>query len=403
MLESDLPQVSSNKFNNWCEKKGLISENETKTQKAFQYMVRKDLTRAEKSAFFLHELTECDGFEFVVFSSSKLTHHITLNEKIVLVPCFTMRDRINLQDQISLKTLDMEKRSRFVYDGWVPISDWSEENVRKTLKKIDKALSSFSLKIGTYFEWFPKYEGQDQDSSYQFTKEHLEELEKITSKIETLPQEDHEAVYRSIGWLSQAFRLDDPAAKFLFFILAVESLSYYIEKEAKDNSILLQLRADTRTKKERKENMQFCIEQNLGDLEKNPVESIKKAYLNCIETGSTQTIKSHIAKLHGEDSETFKLLFEKKGEEESLYNFRHKIAHGDIYTITESERQRIENRLWDAERVARGYLQKVIKNIFKIENISTKFTAEIYISPDNMIGGKGIRFHGPTHMAIVYG
>ncbi|AFS81264.1 hypothetical protein NKOR_06965 [Candidatus Nitrosopumilus koreensis AR1] len=403
MSDSIFPQIEGNKFNNWCERKIVISESDLKTQKAFRYAARKDLTTAEGSAFFLHELTNCDGFEFVAFSSSKLTNPITLNGNITLVPCFTLGNRISKDDPIGLKTMDMDRRSRFVYDGWLPISDWSEDNVRKSLKEIDKALSSFSLKTGTYFEWLPKYESHDHGSSYQFTEEHLQELENITSKLENIPQEDHYAIYRSIGWLSQSFRLNDPSAKFLFFILTIESLAYYIEKEAKENSSLIQFRADNRTKSERKENMKNCIEQSLSELGKNPIESIKNAYLNCIETGSTQTLKSHIEKLHGKDSETYKLLFEKQSEDMSLYNLRHKIAHGNSYTITESEREKIKNRLWDAERVARGYLLKILKTLFGIEHFSTKFTAEIFVSAGNMVGSKGMKYGGPVHMAILYG
>ena len=259
MTNSDGLQIGGNKFNQWCERKGLICDDQSKIKKAYQYTARKDLTKAESSAFFLHELTNCDGFEFVAFSSAKLPSPITLKDKIILVPCFKTSKALDLKDPVNQKTIEMEKRSRFIYDGWIPIIDWSEEQVRNSIKKIDKALSAFSLKVGTYFEWKPKYDS-DQGSSFLFTTEHLQELELVTSRLEKIPKEDQEAIYRSFGWLSQAFRLNEPAAKFLFLILTIESLVTYIEKEANDDSSLIQFRADTKTKSERRADTTKCLE-----------------------------------------------------------------------------------------------------------------------------------------------
>src|SRR5262245_8655920 len=74
-----------------------------------------------------------------------------------------------------------------------------------------------------------------------------------------------EALHLSIGWLSQASRLDQPAARFLFCILAIEALATYIEEEAPDESPLARLRAERLTKAERQGRRERCIDETLGE------------------------------------------------------------------------------------------------------------------------------------------
>jgi len=202
------------------------------------------------------------------------------------------------------------------------------------------------LKVETYFDWKPKYGSNKGSMIFPFNKEHLNDLRLISSKLEKLPIDDIIAIYKSFGWLSQAFRLNDPIAKFLFLILSIESLATYIETKSTINSSLYKFRVSKEiTKTERRDETILCLEPYLKDWKSNPYESVRKAYQECIETGSTQLIKNHMSNLFGTESEVFELLFGKINDAESLYSsIRHNIAHGTTNIINEVDRQNIEKK-----------------------------------------------------------
>lgn len=404
MSTIDTPVITGQKFNKWCHREAPSCNDRGKIQRAFAFAARKDLTISEGSAFFLHELTNCDGFEFVAFSNARLSNTTHLSNGVILVPCFILNmDGMSLQDPMVQKTTDMEKKGRLVYDGWIPITDWSVSGVRIAIRKIDEALSTFSLKVQAYFEWRPKYEARDMESTYLFTEDHLNDLETLSKKLDSLGNEDRNAFYRSLSWFSQAFRLKEPSAKFLFFILSLESLVSYIEKDAKPDSVFIGLKADVRTTSEKNTERKQCIDSYLAQLNTNPTQAITDAYFKCIETGSTKLLQNHMEKFWTRDSEPYKLLFEKQNNEESLYSLRHKIAHGSHDTLSEIEREMIANRLFDAERVARSYLHSIIEDCFAMSPLKTQMQAEIYMSAGSMVASGGATFAGPTEMAIVYG
>src|SRR4029450_946634 len=131
-------------------------------------------------------------------------------------------------------------------------------------------------------------------TSYDFEDHHLQDLEAIAGLLSALPEDDRVAVYRSIGWLSQAFRLDQPAARFLFCIFAIEALVTYIEEEAPDDSPLARLRAERLTRAERRARRERCIDETLGEwLQRNKTQAIEKSYFNCVE-GIKQRLKRHL-------------------------------------------------------------------------------------------------------------
>lgn len=404
MTHVDLPIITGQKFNKWCHRQAASCNDQAQAQRAFAFAARKDLTTSEGSAFFLHELTNCDGFEFVAFSNVKLSKYVHLGDGVILVPCFIPNlDGMRLQDPMVQKTTEMEKKARMVYDGWIPITDWSVEEVRKTIRKVDEALSTFSLKTQAYFEWRPKYEAKDMESTYIFTEEHLADLEKLSKKLDSLNMEDRNAFYRSLSWFSQAFRLKEPSAKFLFFILSMESLVTYIEKDAKSDSVFIALKANTQTKQEKNTERKQCLDKYLSQLDTNPTQAIIDAYFKCVETGSTKLFQSHMEKFWTSESEPYKLLFEKQQNEESLYGLRHKIAHGSHDTLSELEREMIVSRLFDAERIARSYLISLIEDCFGIVQSKTQMYAEMFMSAGSAIVGGGAVLSGPTEMAIIYG
>jgi len=190
---------------------------------------RKALSPSERAAFFLHELTGCAGLEFVAFSNATLEDPVVLSHGVVIVPCFLSNlGGLRIDDTLLQQTKMMRERNRFVYDGWIPIATWEDDVVRASVRRVDEALSVFSLRTRASFDWEPKYPAFGQGAeTYKFESRHLEELEAVARTVDCLTDSDRNEIYRSLAWLSQSIRVGEPAARFLFSILAIESLATY--------------------------------------------------------------------------------------------------------------------------------------------------------------------------------
>ena len=144
-----------------------------------------------------------------------------------------------------MKTLKMMESGEYIYDGWIAIDNWDEKNISDVIQSISEALLVYSLRIGSFFKWKPKYidDYEPKSCSDLGAKENAIFL-MLYNNIKKVNEEDKRAIYRSISWLNQGRIVDNPSARFLFYILLIESLVTYIEKEAKPNSWLFHLKCD---------------------------------------------------------------------------------------------------------------------------------------------------------------
>lgn len=395
-----MPSITTRKYNSWCEKRALVCADQDKIRRATAFFTRHDLAPSERATFYIHELTNCEGLEFVAFSNTELRNTILLPYGVVLVPCFLSDiDGQSAQNPLVQLTMKMVRESRFIYDGWIPIQTWDEQNVRKAVRNIDEALSVFCLRGRTFFDWEPKYPAPDESTSiYKFESRHFQELEEITRILDSLGQGDRNALYRSLAWLSQGLRLNEPAARFFFSILAIESLATYIEEKAQDDSPLVVLRTRPFTEAEREKCIEDCLLENLQD---NPTEAIRRAYFDCV-VSITQQLKRHFRHVFQSDPELFTLLFEQKVEGKSLYDLRHDVAHGSADALSEVQRERIQQRVWDAEKVARRYILTVFETALGAQPFSKGIKAALWLGIQNSVVSSEDMYQGPTHMAVLY-
>ena len=201
--------VPSGKYNRWCERRPLICGDEEKLRRSDVYVRQDNLTYSEKTAFYLHELVNCEGLEFVAFSNIRLNEPIELPGHITIVPCFLPNLRNNIRHPLAQLTIQMATRSRFIYDGWLPIGEWEVRDVREAIIKIDSALSLFALRCSAWFSWEPKYSGiSRQDSYYEFNPSHVREIGKSSQFIDSLSSVDASALLRSIAWLVYRRRIN---------------------------------------------------------------------------------------------------------------------------------------------------------------------------------------------------
>ena len=274
-------RIPHGKYNKWCERRPLVCNDEAIISKARKHLVKKELTSIEKAAIFLHDLVNCQGLEFVAFSSARFRKPVILPGEVILVPCFLPEiEGKSWKDPLVRLTYRMMEHSRFIYDGWIPISDWHIESVREAIRKVDETLTIFSIQERIWFTWEPKYMlSQMYPSSQEIEDQHLQEIENLSRFIDSWIDDDSRAFYRSAAWLSQSLILPQPAARFLFCIFAIESLANYFERKATNDSVFSSLKASPVRENKREK----CIEDTLNRLyANNPVSAVTSAYFECV-------------------------------------------------------------------------------------------------------------------------
>lgn len=404
MSAYDLPN-GSGKYNVWCERRPLVCADDERHFRAAAVFARLDLSPSEQAAYFLHDMTDCKGLEFVVFSNAEFSGPVLLTGGVILVPCFLHEIQGHgPDDQLLQLTLRMHSECRFIYDGWVPINTWDDAHVRRAVRSIDEALSILCLHGSISCDWEPKYSSpRCLRSTYKLQEIHLLEFERLASPINALSESDKRALYRSLGWLSQSLRLSEPAAKFLFSVLAIEALAIYIETTAPDEeSPFAALRAERVPRPERRARREECIHNVISEwLSKDPTKAVETAYFDCV-VGIQRRLKAHLERVFGADREPVALLFEQQVEEKSLYALRHDIAHGTPDILSEAQRQQIHRRVWDIERTARRYIMEVLKVALGVQPLQEKLTASMPLPMQNAVLSSANMYQGPTHMAVLY-
>ena len=394
--------VPSGKYNKWCERRHLVCADEGKIDKAFKYASDKNLTLSEMAAFYTHELVDCQGLEFVVFSNARINLPVELPGNITLVPCFLAQSK-GADSVIAQLTLEMARRACFVYDGWLPIGDWQIDSVRKSVRRIDSALSVFALRASAWFSWEPKYSPIIRDGTYyNFESEDMMQVNELSKTISEMKEPDAQAFLSSIGWLSQSVRSNEPAARFLFGILAIESLATYIEEESAEGSAFSELKSEQLTRQQRKEWRQTCIRDNIARLlDVEPEKAVKTAYFDCI-VGIRQRLESHLMNVFCDETEPIELLFKLKVDGKTLYELRNEIAHGRMDALSEVQREAVITRAWDVERVAREYTLKVLGVVIDRELDESVTLESIAFQLRDGITSHEDMYKGPIHMAQVY-
>lgn len=402
-MSLDFPlELPQGKYNKWCERRPLVCAQEERIFGADRYVLDNSLTLSEKAAFYVHELVNCQGLEFVVFSNARIKRPVVLPGNIMIVPCF-LTELKNTDSLLAQLTLEMTHRACFVYDGWLPIADWQKDNVRKAVRMIDSALSIFALRASAWFSWEPKYSPIERAGlCYEFEQGDVMQVNQLTQFLNKMEEVDARALLTSIGWLSQSLRLSEPAARFLFGILAIESLATYIEEESPDDSAFNKLRSAQLTRQQRKEQRQACIRDVMAQLlDTDPEKAAHTAYFDCI-VGIKQRIQAHLVNIFCGDKEPVDLLFNLKVDGKTLYELRNEIAHGRTDALSEAQREAIFGRAWDVERTARKYILKVLEIVTGhglaeceiLESVSPRLREGI-VSSEKM-------YKGPIHMAEVY-
>ena len=402
MQQTCPPQVPPGKYNKWCERRPLVCADEKAIFRTDKYVLDNNLTQSEKAAFYIHEVVGCQGLEFVVFSNARIKHQVILPGDITIVPCF-LTELQTIDSLLAQLTLEMTHRACFIYDGWLPIGNWQTDSVRKTIRSIDSALSVFALQASAWFSWEPKYRPIIQGGIYyEFEYKDVMQVNELAKFINKMNEADARALLSSIGWLSQSIRTSEPAARFLFGFLAIESLATYIEEKSAEDSAFSELRCERSTKQQRKEWRQACITDTMAQLlDEDPEKAVQAAYFDCV-VGIKQRLRAHLVSIPRGGTEAARLMFDLKVDGKTLYELRNEIAHGRMDALSEAQREAVFARACDLEHTARTYILNVLTNAVGHE-LYTCAILENWCPRlrEGIVSSKSM-YKGPIHMAEVY-
>jgi len=391
------------RYNEWGYREPLVCADKQKILRAHQLAADKTKSPAERSALYFKEITGVKGLEIVVFSNAEIARPVHLTRGIVLFPCFLSdKDKQSVNDPLAVATMHMRQDKQYVYDGWLPITDWSGEGLRYSVESLDQTLSLFCLLSRSYMHWVPKYGNNSKSlSTYPHEENNLDTVEEISVNLEQLNMKDREAIYRSLGWLAYSVGSEIPMAKFLFSILAVESLASYLFSGVEANSVLRDICINKLNKAERRQQAEACIKAIMAEEEVPLKNKINNAYFDCI-TGIREKIKKQMEYVLGDESWPVSLFFEKEDGKRSLYEIRSKIAHGALNAISDIERAKVSNRCWDAEKAAKFFVLKIIKAATGMTKIEEVRKGTVAIDLKDMIFSRREMYHGETLMALLY-
>lgn len=378
MDKSLLDSERKYKYNNWGERDPIVCADKNKADKATRVTMRQDLSNPEKSALYLYEIAGCQGLEFVGFSNAKIDRPIRLATGVIIYPCF-MQTTVGccMDDPLVQASSRMSQTGCYIYDGWLPISEMNDEGIRQRIRTLREVLGSFPLISGSKFDWQPKYQkGNTTSKTYYFSDNEIKTIEGFAKKIELAKYDDRIALLRSIGWVAECVKVENSESKFLFAVLAIESLCTYIEESGTDSSFHA-LAQGKQSKLERKKEREKCIRQTLQELlEDNPTKAVSTAYFDCV-VGVKKKLYNHLANIFGEEDEGFVAFFQKPEGRPSLYELRHTIAHGSHDIFSEFDRNGIDQNIYKVEKLALRYIWHVLNHCLEFYNESSSIHTKI--------------------------
>lgn len=404
MTTDYLEQCLKKRYNRWGMREPLIGTNKTHMT-AVQGAMGENLSKYAKSYLYANSITGAKGLEFVAFSKSKLSRPVQLPNDVILFPCFTETIGKNVREPMVQASMHMERSGTYIYDGWLPVESTDKAEIDKRLEDLRESLASFALISGSSFSWEPKYYfSRGKTSSYFLEDDDLGTLEDIAQKLAEIPFTDKHAILRSVSWISRAQVTQDDCSRFLFAVLAIESLCNYIEQDAGENSPLKQFAGPAKTKSERRKEREIGIRKTLDELLKhNPTKAIHEAYFTWV-IPIKRMLMDHLKRVMGEADEGLKLFFSGNQESETpaLYDIRHLIAHGGMSNINESDLLQVAKNVWDIEKFALRYVWRILNTCLDVFNRRSQMTASIKMDMMNGVLSNRGMYEGPVEMAILY-
>lgn len=390
------------RFNKWGEKKWIAPSDE-KLEAAARTLKEMKLSRRARALFEAAFYTDSPGVDFVFMSNAQLLNYVTFNNGVQIVPCFFPIDYYNLQPGIDdARHSAMLKSGNYIYDGWVPAHNWSQNALESIVSKLDDLVNLFSIVERYHASWEPKYDfSKPPIQTHWIFPADIKSLQQTIDILENLNEGDRQALRLGSAWVADALKDESPIQRFLLLFISLESLITYIERKAEKDSPLKVFAASRLSKDQRRGLREDCIDHIWKD-EANISEAVKRAYFECVQT-NRRMMEEHLDRVF-EDSSVATKLFKEEVDGKTLWELRNDIAHGSINILTEAEVFRTARSLDIMENIARSYLRIIISKIASEHFFNpTRRPGFVLPAATHAIGEPGSKSTSPTDMAELYG
>lgn len=395
-----LPDVPPGRFNRWGERKWIA------TAEPWASFVDREVSRLRlnplgKDLCRSAMLTNSRGVEFVLFSDAQLPGPAHLLNEVLIVPCFDPMD-LPAGKPGDARAMAMSHRGVFIYDGWVPVQEWTRQEIHRIVDDLDHIANLFTIYGSWFAHWEPKYSWRKPPVKFTSVEpSHLRSLTAIISVLLRLDEGDRMAVTRSAAWITAALKHDAPIQRFLLLFLSIEALATYIEREAGRGSPLTQFSTPKATPSQQADIRERCIHDVLDRLlPVDPAKAITTAYFECV-VGARSLLRKHIGNIF-RDSAIAERLVDATSAGPSLWDLRSDIAHGRLHLLSDREVALIEDALPTIERIAREYVRRILAGLAGVDHLPRVPRPGFMFTASHAEGREGTQYAGPTDMAEYY-
>lgn len=395
MEERTLSAIEAQRFNKWRHQKGLSVPGGTGADFICQMGGGQRVTQPA----LLFKALGKKGLEFLAVSNVQLESPVQLADEIVLVPCFGAAAVAAAEESekqaVFMLEFSMKAKGRFIYDGWLPVPDWSPETVERRIARLDEVLSCFSLHSSCHVRWMYKYpQGTSPGGHAKFTLTEIEASKTVRGAVDCIGnKQDRATLNRALKWLAKAASAHEPEMRLLFSVVGLETL---VKRKLQPDSQLLPKTAKRALAVDEgnlAEQLALVVSQCAGD----PAELLRQAG-ELLRTDKMQwTVQSEIGKVLTDES----WVADSKAGLARVYNIRHDLAHGSYDSGNLDLQEEVAKLAPRTVELLRKYIGIVVTQTTETQaqwEPRTMSFPMVLVAED-----PGWVATGPTHMAILYG
>jgi hypothetical protein len=241
-----------------------------------------------------------------------------------------------------------------VYDCTLELNSITVESIKDALNLIDVFVNRLSFRVNGKAEWILKYNVYGNTAGKKtISRKNFPALRNYLTSVKSndVPKFD-----TSISWYNNGNNSNNIFTKFLSYYIALEGLA--IPLIDGDLEISPKYKIKKVPKNERNEKIRTCIKRMHEQLyDKDPIKFVDRSYFDCIGSIGSKT-KNALKKVFGANHPYIDLFFDNsKGI--SVYNLRHKLAHGDFNHTDQEHATAIENKLHILREITHAFVMNV--------------------------------------------
>ena len=316
-------------------------------------MAKDDPDERLEGAIFYVLATCYHTIEFIIKSNIDFTHDYLKSES-------------NFGDihyhKIDIDTKDSNfSSSLIIYDCTLELKSFTTESVKDALKLIDVFVQRLAFRMDGKAEWILKYRNKQRPPEITEVSEddfkHLRDYLMMKSD-----PDDTVKIDTAISWYMDGNHATDFFTKFLNYYIAFEGLALSLV----EGKLSVSKQFGFNDEKSMQENKVECIKEKYAELyEKDPIEFIKKSYFECVQSLGKNT-KAALEAVFGKEHEYNKSFYD-RSDGLSIYDLRHKLAHGEYNHIDQKHLEVVIKKLPYIRDISYNFIMRVSSGLKSLE------------------------------------